>query len=207
MKTLLVIARLFSSIFRPVYYPTLGVFLLLSLSYLSLLPWGIKCWILAQVYFFTIVLPMLLVLLYRRYNRWDPHILRMRVNRSGPYLLHIICYYFCVYLLRYEQMPHCIVTIITVSLLLQICCTFINLFWKVSMHSAGSGAVIGAVAAYAHLFGFNPIWWLCAALMLSGCVMTSRLILRQHTLAQVLLGMLLGIACAYIGITNFLYII
>ena len=57
-----------------------------------------------------------------------------------------------------------------------------------------------ALAAYAQLFGFNPVWWLCGCILLCGLVMTSRTILRRHTLWQVLAGTLLGVLCGYSGI-------
>ena len=97
------------------------------------------------------------------------------------------------------HMPHFLMAIVGISLLIQCVCVVVNLWWKVSMHSAGAGGVIGAVIAYAALFGFNPIWWLSLAIFVSGCVMTSRMVLRQHTLAQVLGGTLIGIACGIIG--------
>ena len=96
-------------------------------------------------------------------------------------------------------MPHFLTALIGISLLIQGVCVVLNMWWKVSMHSAGSGGVIGALMTYSSIFGFYPIWWLSLAIFVSGCVMTSRMILRQHTLAQVLGGTLIGIACGIIG--------
>lgn len=45
-------------------------------------------------------------------------------------------------------------------------------------------------------FSFNPLWWLCLVLVLAGAVGTARMILRQHTLSQVVMGFLIGIVCA-----------
>ena len=90
--------------------------------------------------------------------------------------------------------------VIIVSLLIQLVCVVVNVWYKISMHSAGTGGVIGALLAYSMLFGFNPIWWLCGAILLSGLVMTSRMVLRQHTLWQVLGGTLAGVACGIVGV-------
>ena len=59
MKQTILIARIFSTVFRPSYYPTVGTFVLLSFTYLSLFPWGFKLWILGLVYGFTFCLPTL----------------------------------------------------------------------------------------------------------------------------------------------------
>ena len=44
-----------------------------------------------------------------------------------------------------------------------------------------------------------PYSLLCGAIFVSGCVMTSRMVLRQHTLGQVLGGTLIGIVCGIVG--------
>ena len=105
-----------------------------------------------------------------------------------------------MYLLTQLHLPRFVTGIIVVSLLVQICCILINMRWKISIHSAGSGAIIGALVAYSMLFKFNPVWWLCLAIFVSGLVMSSRMLLRQHTLAQVLCGTLVGIVCGFVGI-------
>ena len=98
-----------------------------------------------------------------------------------------------------SHMPHFLMAIVGISLLIQCTCIIINIWWKVSMHSAGAGGVIGALIAYSAIFGFNPIWWLSLAIFVAGCVMTSRMVLRQHTLGQVLGGTLIGIVCGIVG--------
>ena len=200
MKALILIARLLSSIFRPVYYPTLGMTLVLTMTYLSMLPLPVKVYLLALVCVFTVALPAAGIYVYRRFRGWHRHELRHQEKRLVPYIINLVCYLCCMYLLMQLHLPRFVTGILVVSLLIQVSCVLINLRWKISTHSAGSGALIGALVAYGSIFHFNPLWWLCAAILLSGLVMTSRLILRQHTLAQVLCGTLLGIVCGYVGL-------
>ena len=199
MRQVLFIARIFSTVFRPSYYPTLGTFILLSFTYLNLFPWIFKLWLLALVYLFTFCLPALTIYIYRRMNGWRAFELRKRHKRAVPYIINICCYLCLMHIFAVTHMPHFLMAIIGISLLIQCVCVTVNLWWKVSMHSAGSGGVIGAVVAYAAIFGFNPVWWLSLAILVSGLVMTSRMLLRQHTLAQVLGGTIIGIACGIIG--------
>lgn len=200
MKNMIIIARLFSSIFRPMYYPTVGVIILLTMTYLTLLPLAAKAYILGLVYFFTLFLPMVIVFLYRKIRHLDAHELRRRRNRVVPYIIHLLCYLCCMHVMAQMHLPHFLTAIIVVSLLIQCSCLLINRVWKISMHAAGSGGVIGTLLAYASIFAFNPVWWLCGALLLSGCVMTSRMVLRQHNLAQVIVGTLVGVICGFVGI-------
>lgn len=199
MRQAIFISRVLSTIFRPSYYPTVGTFILLSFTYLTLFPWVFKLWLIALVYLFTFALPAGGVFLYRRLHGWSALELRKRHKRAMPYIIYICSYLCLMHILSITHMPHFLMAIIGISLLIQCVCVLVNVWWKVSMHSAGTGGVIGAVVAYAYIFSFNPTWWLCAAILVSGCVMTSRLILRQHTLSQVLVGTFIGIACGIVG--------
>ena len=200
MKSIIIVARLLSAIFRPSYYPLVGLAILFTLTYLSLLPWVYKLWILGMVYLFTIALPALGIYVYRRLKGWSAHELRHQHKRMVPYAINILSYLTCLYIMMRLHLPLFMSAIIAVSLLIQCICVLINIYWKISMHSAGSGGIIGALLAYSAIFVFNPLWWLCGAILVSGLVMTSRLVLRQHTLWQVLGGTLVGGICGYIGI-------
>ena len=199
MKKGILIARFFSTVFRPSYYPTVGTFILLNFTYLSIFPWGIKFSLLAVVYLFTFCLPALGIFIYRSLHGWSAFELRKRHKRAFPYIINICCYLCLMHIFYVTHMPRFLMAIVGISLLIQCVCVVVNLWWKVSMHSAGSGGVIGALVAYAAIFGFNPIWWLSLAIFVSGCVMTSRMVLRQHTLGQVLGGTLIGIICGIVG--------
>ena len=199
LKVLLLIARIFSGVFRPSFYPTVGTFILLSFTYLSLFPWAFKLWILALVYIFTFCLPALGVFLYRRLHGWNAAQLRMRHKRGIPYIIYICCYLVLMHIFSATHMPHFLMAIVGIALLVECACIVANVWWKVSLHSAGTGGVIGALIAYAAIFNFNPVWWLALAILVSGCVMTSRMLLRQHTLGQVLGGTLIGIVCGIVG--------
>jgi len=200
MKSIIIVARLLSAIFRPSYYPVVGFVILFAFTYLSMLPWVYKLWVLGMVYCFTIALPALGTYIYRRIQGWRAHELRHQHKRMVPYAINILCYLACLHIMVRMHLPLFMSAIIAVSLLIQCICVLINIYWKISMHSAGSGGIIGALLAYSVIFTFNPVWWLCGAILLSGLVMTSRLILRQHTLWQVLGGTLVGAICGFIGI-------
>lgn len=199
MRQAILIARIFSTIFRPSYYPTVGTFILLGFTYLNLFPLLFKIWILTLVYLFSFCLPTLATYIYRRLRGWTSAELRKRDNRTVPFIIHIFSYLCLIHILHISHIPHFLMAIISISLLIQCVCFAINMWWKVSVHSAGAGGVIGTIIAYATIFGFNPIWWLSLAILVAGCVMSSRMLLRQHTLAQVLGGTLIGIVCGIVG--------
>ncbi len=195
-KKLIAASRILSLIFSPFYLPVTGMIVLFLFSYLNLLPWAYKLTVLALVTVFTLLLPTLLIRWYTNYRGWKPFQLGRKERRAVPYIISILCYFACCFIMAYFHIPHFISTILVAALAVQLVCAFVNAWWKVSMHSAAIGAVTGSVVVFSVVFGFYLLWWLCLALVVSGLVCSSRLVLRVHTLSQVVAGYLIGFAIA-----------
>jgi len=185
-------ARVLSAVFNPFYLPTVGLIVLFTLSYLSLLPISYKLLVLGLVYIFTILLPTLLISLYRHHQRWTLIELGQRERRMVPYVISILSYFMCVYIMDSLHIPHFMSSILLAALMIQILCSIVNVWWKISTHTAAIGGMAGAIAAFSMIFGFNPIFWLCVVLLVAGVLGTCRMILRQHSLSQVVAGFVLG---------------
>ena len=199
-KNIILTARVVSMVFTPFYLPIVGLMALFFLSYLSLMPTAYKLQVLTLVYFFTILLPTVLIHLYRKYNGWNLIELGHREKRMVPYVISILCYFFCVYIMDLLHIPHFMGTIVSAALAIQIVCALINVWWKISTHTSAIGGVAGALCVFGELFGFNPVWWLCLVMILAGVMGTSRMILRQHSLAQVVAGFWVGVVCSVLGL-------
>jgi membrane-associated phospholipid phosphatase len=99
-----------------------------------------------------------------------------------------------------QHIPHFMGSIVIAALVVQVVCAIINVWWKISTHTAAIGGVAGALFVFAEYFGFNPVWWFCLVFILAGVLGSARMILRQHTLGQVVGGFLIGMACSVVGI-------
>ncbi len=196
-KNIILAARVMSMVFTPFYLSLVGLVAMFIFSYMSLLPWSYKAFILLMVYLFTILLPSLLIHLYRKYQGWTPIELGKRERRIVPYIISILCYFCCFWLMNYMHVPRFMGAILVGALFIQMICALINVWWKISTHTAAIGGVAGSLLAFAEAFSFNPMWWLCVVLILAGLVGTSRMILRQHTLSQVMAGFGIGLLCSY----------
>ena len=142
-KQVILAARIVSMVFTPFYLPFMGMVILFVFSYLSMFPWAYKLQVLTMVYLFTILLPTLMIHLYRRYQGWNLIELGHRERRMVPYAMSIFCYFTCVYVMQRLHMPHFMSNIVVAGLLVQIVCAIINVVWKVSTHSAAIGGEIG----------------------------------------------------------------
>ncbi len=202
-KEIIYLARIISALFKPFYLPILGLVTLFTFSYLSMFPWYYKIEVLLLTYLFTILLPILFIHFYRRHQGWNLIELGHRERRMVPYTISILCYFTCIYVMEQMHMPHFMGSIIVAALAVQIVCALINLWWKVSTHTAAIGGVGGALFAFSHYLGFNPVWWLCLVILIAGLLGSCRMILRQHSLAQVVGGFCIGFvtaACAILFI-------
>ena len=199
-KALLWGARALSSIFRPQYFPLVGFLALFLFTYLSLLPLSFKALIMIIVLMGTLLLPRLTIRIWRQTNGLKLHHLRLREHRSFPYLVFLLFYAFTLHFLARFHLPFYMGGILVSSLMIQAACLLINIWWKVSVHSAGAGGIIGGLVAFSLLFNFNPVWWLSLCIIIAGLVGSSRMLLRQHTLWQVLAGTFLGILLGFVGI-------
>lgn len=199
-KNIIFTARIMSMIFTPFYLPIVGLIALFIFSYMSLLPMMYKLVMLAMVYLLTVMAPSLLIHLYRLCQGWTSHELGRKERRLVPYIISIVCYFACFFWMEYRNTPRVISIIVVVALTIQMVCALINIWWKISTHTAAIGGVAGGLVSYSIAFSFNPLWWLCFVLILAGAVGTARIILRQHSLSQVVTGFLVGAACAILVI-------
>ncbi len=196
-KNIILAARVASMVFTPFYLPFIGLIALFIFSYMSLMPWQYKLTVLTLVYFFTILLPTLLIHLYRRYQGWSSSDLGRKERRMVPYIIAILCYFTCYYVMNVRRIPQFMANILMAALVIQVVCAIINIWWKISTHSAAIGGFSGALLAFSLLFAFNPIWWLSVILIIAGVVGSSRMILRQHSLTQVVVGFLIGMFAGF----------
>ncbi|MBP1539123.1 MAG: phosphatase PAP2 family protein [Prevotella sp.] len=200
-KHIILAAKVISIVFTPFYLPLLGLVLLFALSHLSMLPATFKLEVLLLVYVFTALLPTLFIKLYRRMQGWSRIDLGQKERRMVPYIISIACYFTCYYVMNRLQFPRFMSNILMAALMIQLLCAVINIWWKISTHSAAIGGVAGALLAFSAIFIFNPVKWLSLVMIVAGLVGTSRMILRQHTLEQVVAGFAVGfiVGLTFIG--------
>ena len=189
------VARIISMVFTPFSIPFLSFLVLFLFSYLHMLPTIYKVYVLGIVYCFTILMPTVSIFLFRKINGIARHELEQRKKRYIPILLTILSYIFCWLMMRRLNLPPYMVGIIFSALLVSVICMIANLKWKLSEHMAGAGGVIGGLVAFSELFSYNPVGWLCIFILIAGVLGSARIVLRHHTLGEVLAGFVVGLVC------------
>ena len=141
-----------SLLFTPFYLPLIGLTALFLFSNLSLMPFYFKATVLIAVYLFTVLMPTLFIHFYRHYHGRTFLELGAREQRMVPYVISIVCYFVCFYLMNLAHVPHFMSSIVLAALFIQIICAIINIWWKISTHTAAIGGVAGGLIAFAHFF-------------------------------------------------------
>lgn len=207
-RTLINTAKIISWVFTPFFIPILAFLILFLFSYLNMLPWGYRLIVLSTVLFFTIIVPWIAIHLFRKVNGLALVQLNERKERYIPFILTILSYLCCLLMMRKMSIPWYMTGIILTALIISVICVIANLKWKLSEHMTGCGAVVGGLISFSALFGYNPVWWLCLFILISGALGSARIILQHHTLGEVVVGFVVGFVCSLLvlhPISNILF--
>lgn len=185
---------------HPIPVPLYTYVLLLSITYLNIMPTQYIVFVLSLVVTFTILTPVLFISLYKWLNKLSWKELDEQRHRRISYLLCLMSYVTCLLTMYKMYFPHYFSSFMAAISLCAAACLLLNFRWKVSIHLASCGLFIGALLAYSSLFRFNPVWWLCGLILFAGLQGTARISFHQHTLLEVILGFVAGMFCGIIGI-------
>ncbi|QQR88191.1 MAG: hypothetical protein IPJ76_08280 [Flavobacteriales bacterium] len=147
----------------------------------------------------TGVFPLLGALILRRGHRMDDVVLNDRAARISPMMGTLIYYCVAYWLLRkYPHQPAALSMFLGMGLTLV--ATLVTTFWwKVSLHMAGIGGLIGALLALQQLFGSFSVLLIVPFVLVARLLGTARLVDSDHTPAQLYVGTLMGFACVYVA--------
>ena len=205
MRTFL---KIISYIFQPLLMPFYGMILLMQTNLFSIFSPAYKIIAVAGTLLFTGLLPALPIFMMMRRGQIKDLFISKREERTMPYLFSMLSYVFWLFFLwRTLQFPPEFSLVAAGSVLSVFLMVFINLKWKISAHTAGMGGLIGGIFGVAFVAAINPVWIITAAIIIAGLVAISRILLKAHTLSQVIGGFFLGFACVFIPVIvyNFLF--
>lgn len=193
------ISHIISTIFQPLLMPTYGVMLLFMYSYFGV-AYSAKFWyIVTPIMLFSFVIPGLLIYLLLRIKLISDLSLKVRKERFYPYFITLLSYSAMVVYYYKAHMPGWFIMMMAGSIAIMVIAILITLFWKISAHMFGVGGLIGGVMSVCYYVEHsNPYWLFIGLFLLAGSIGTSRLILKRHTLSQVIAGFILGFSVAFI---------
>jgi membrane-associated phospholipid phosphatase len=134
---------------------------------------------------FYSVIPMVIMVRGARRGKWDGHWVRERERRIVPFLLCLVSTVTGLVIMLVGGAPREVIALAWSMIATLVAVLAITRWWKVSVHATVAG---GAVATVVLLYG--P-WYLLLVLAVA-LVAWSRVVVEDHTAAQVVVGALLG---------------
>ncbi|PLX13990.1 MAG: hypothetical protein C0597_10715 [Marinilabiliales bacterium] len=187
------LAKIFSTILHPLLLPTIGIIILYnSGSVLEYLPFQAKKIILLVVVVSTFVLPLTFVPFFIFHRVIKNVQMENARERLIPFFITSALYVFCYYLLLRLGAPQTITKFILAAAITVMVLFLLSFKWKISAHMIGLGGLTGSLIAVSFRLGVNLEYFIIAAIIVSGIIGYSRLVLKAHKNYQIYLGWLTG---------------
>ncbi len=188
-------AKVISHLLHPLLMPTYGLAILftqVNAYFIFGVPEQSRWFILGLVFVNTYLIPGLFLLyLYQKGKISDLEVTK-REERFLPLVLTTLLFMSTYYLLKSIGLNRIILIMMASGIVAIILAFIINLKWKISMHLVGLGGLSGVFYALAFLFQLNLNATLIALFLAAGITASARMYLKQHSLAQTLVGYALG---------------
>jgi hypothetical protein len=196
VKGLLISSRIASFIFHPLFMTALMAFCIYKLApddFSNFSSTVFRTWFL-QLMLYTVVLPFLLIFLFRAFGLISNARMHQPRDRVPPLVATIF-----FYLLAYNFFKaHYQFPVLFRVLLLGCCCAIIlvfviNFFYKVSVHTTAAAILPGICISLMLNESVAIALPLLVALVIAAIVGLIRWLLGAHTVGQILLGYAIGI--------------
>jgi hypothetical protein len=210
-------AQAVSLIFHPLLIITYMLMILLAVNpYL----FGVNRWTDSKLLIFAVFassffLPVTAVFLMKKLGMVETWSMANRQDRIGPFIATGIFYLWIFLSVKDNNIvPRafgmCVLGA-TISLFIMF---VVNIFFKISLHAAGMGGLIGMIYITMRVFSYNtfsmniPFMGVCnvsmtllllSGIFCAGLVGTSRLVLHAHTLREILAGFALGFLMQFVA--------
>lgn len=193
------ISHLISTIFQPLLMPIYSVMILFVYTYFGVYYLHQFWLIITPVLLFSFAIPAVLIFMLYKIGVISDLSLKVRSERIYPYIITLISYSVMIFFYYRMRMPTWFLMIMVSSVAIMFVAILITLKWKISAHMFGIGGLIGGAMSVSYFVEHsNPYFMFMGLFIIAGLVGTSRLILKRHTLAQVIAGFLLGFLFSFI---------
>jgi len=157
--------------------------------------------IIIPVVLFSFAIPAILIFMLYKIGVISDLSLKVRHERIYPYMITLVSYSVMIFFYYRMHMPTWFMMIMVSSVAIMLVAILVTLKWKISAHMFGIGGLIGGAMSVSYFVEHsNPYFMFMGLFIIAGLVGTSRLILKRHTLAQVIAGFLLGFLLSFLFI-------
>lgn len=191
-------ARVISAVFHPLLIPAYAMAIIFSAPTIyTYIPFEVKRILFLIVAVNNILLPLSLMPFFihsKLIGSWPAGDSNERVI---PLVLSTILYIITAYIVFRFSVPRFLKSYFLAASFLSLAVTLINFWWKISIHSVGAGSLVAVVLMLSFKMYTPLLWYLIAAIVAGGLILSSRLQLRLHNPQQVWFGFFTGFLGLY----------
>ncbi len=198
-----IVAKIISYVFHPLFIPVyLAWFLITVQPYLfgSFTP-SQKTITILRFFIMYSFFPLVTVLLAKALGFLDSIFLKTQKERVIPYIACGIYYFWMCYVLRnQDQFSKEVVQLSMAIFIASSIGLLVNIYMKVSMHAISGGILLAFMVLLSMTQPGNYAVYLAISFLIVGLVCTSRLILSDHTPAEIYIGLLVGCVSQWLAV-------
>jgi membrane-associated phospholipid phosphatase len=202
-KFLQFLAKVVTYLCHPVFMPLVMAYVLtkLSVSFRDIPEKPLGLWLLS-IGITAVFFPLFSILLMKPLGFISSYHLPTPKDRIIPLIATMTFYFWVTHV--FNNMPGTPVPLVLKVLLLGnfwgvILAFMANIFTKVSLHTAGAGAMVGIMAVLLIVNPINVVLPFMIAVIIAGIIGTARLILKAHLPGDIWLGYIIGILVQFLA--------
>jgi hypothetical protein len=197
-------AKIISYAFHPLMMPTylFAIVMLLIPEALQPMSQKVMLYILLLIFITTFMIPLFSILGLRTATTISSLHLEKRKERILPFGFITLFYGLTTYLFHTKiEVNDFLLSIFLGATVAVAMITLITVFFKISVHAAGVGCMMGSLLAMIYRFPINGLLWpFCTITLLAGIILSARLSLNAHTNSEVYTGFGLGFAACFLSV-------
>ena len=196
------LANFFSYAFHPIFIPLYVTWMLAFIHPTYFIGFSSmsknKIFLLVAINAFAF--PMIAVLLLKGLGFIDSIFLKTQKDRIIPYIASMTFFFWTQYVLREQSfVPRILVAFMFGVFISSSAALIANIYYKISMHAIGVGGMVGLFLVIMQQNTMLMTGSLTFALLITGIVCTSRMIVSDHQPKEIYAGLVVGLFCQFIG--------
>ena len=194
------IANTLSWVLHPFLLPVYLMAVLLTMTTFAHYSTQVKFYLMWVVALYAIVIPFLVRGVLHSLGRISSFKVDNRRERWLPLAVGIVCYILCA--ITFAKIPSAIFLrkFMVAAACCEAMCHVVSLWWKISLHLTGMGAVVALLVVMNIVGVGNMLIPLMVAILAAGALASARLYLGCHNGAQVLAGFCGGFVVAMLAV-------
>ena len=183
-------AVLLHPLLMPIYCAILTLY---TVSPYAMIPHAVKTSVMIYVGLYACINPLVVIGLFLWAGKVSDLQMPTRKERVWPLICTATVIGLSLFLLTPNNTPRPLFAMVIGEGLLLMAAGICSIFWKISLHSAGSGALLAFVSVTGMAYNLDFATWAAAAFIAAFVTAWTRLYQKAHTPRQLIAGYALGI--------------